>query len=168
MSGLFATERQPPRVVVSWSQKGRSRRGLWHRTVFSMPRVSRIQGQQAFVLLSLQKEWVKERSMSKYIRSAILTVLMVVGAIVSHVGNRYSQNHPRFREAFLTLQLMDFMMGGGGPLGPQTNYWAWSYTRRLQEPRPWWHHALFPESLTYQPFGYWVYPSEEWPYPPKT
>ena len=88
------------------------------------------------------------------------------GQYAAHWENTYAQTHPRFRQVLLSLQFLDFMMCGGGPLAPQQNYWAWQFTNGLHE-APAWKRLVMGEWLMYQPFGYWVPPPKVWPYPPK-
>jgi len=101
----------------------------------------------------------------------LVLVVNMVGFVVNDQVNKWAATSEMATEVVLGFHLASFMTSGGGPLGPETNYFAWSYTKALEKPRPWWSHVLFSEILTYQLFGYWVHPAEEWPYPglePKT
>ena len=95
-----------------------------------------------------------------------VALLAMVGSFVQHRVNCWAENGGQVRRDFvLSLQLSDFLLTGGGPLGPKENYFAWRYTKALDERRPWYSHVLFPRCLVYQPLGYWIGPEEDWHHP---
>lgn len=76
-------------------------------------------------------------SLGRNIRKAILPVLLVAGAIGSHVANDALRNagedNPSVKEAMKTLDLMDFMMG----TPTHDNYYNWHTMHKEPYPYNW-------------------------------
>ena len=105
----------------------------------------------------------------KHLRISIILSLFVASVFLSsqgrHLLNSWAEETAARQHTMLFLHALDFFANGGGPLGPRENYFAWAAAKRLEEPRSWLSHVLFPKALAYQPLGYWEGPEKRWHHP---
>jgi len=101
-----------------------------------------------------------------FIKFLVLAIVCnVIGVALNHQINSWAEGSETGKKVVLTLQLMDFMMAGGGPLGPVENYFAWAYTRDLLDNESNRLDIRLTQAMTFQPLAYWVIPTEEWHHP---